>query len=127
MTSCDRIWGHLLELVSTKQTTIVITTHYIEEARQAHVVGLMRDGLLLAESAPNALIESHGMETLEEVFLKLCRDQDLPSGPISNAASIKEVDDDDITVAINEKTPLVKKNTSATSQENWSSKIKKRI
>jgi ABC-type multidrug transport system ATPase subunit len=56
-----RIWHHMMELVSTKQTTIIITTHYIEEARQANAVGLMRDGQLLAESEPNALINSYGM------------------------------------------------------------------
>ncbi len=42
MVSCSycmyRIWRHLMELVSSQQITIVITTHYIEEARQAHVV-----------------------------------------------------------------------------------------
>ena len=73
----------MMDLVHTKQTTIIITTHYIEEARQANVVrhsgnaccclhrsimlmyiiqvGLMRDGQLLAESEPNALINSYGM------------------------------------------------------------------
>ena len=35
-----RIWHHLLELVSTQQTTIIVTTHYIEEARKAHTVSL---------------------------------------------------------------------------------------
>ena len=34
----DRIWHHLLNQVSSQQTTIIITTHYIEEARQAHMV-----------------------------------------------------------------------------------------
>ena len=29
--------------------SIIITTHYIEEARDAHVVGIMRDGRLLAQ------------------------------------------------------------------------------
>lgn len=33
-----RIWEYLVELVSTTRTTIVITTHYIEEARQANWV-----------------------------------------------------------------------------------------
>jgi len=33
-----RIWHHLLNQVSSQQTTIIITTHYIEEARQAHLV-----------------------------------------------------------------------------------------
>ena len=64
------------------QTTIVITTHYIEEARQAHLVytsittvcaaaaisfwftfqvGLMRDGTLLAEAPPNSLIQAQNL------------------------------------------------------------------
>ena len=34
----SEIWKHLLYL-SEKGTSIVITTHYIEEARQAHIVG----------------------------------------------------------------------------------------
>ena len=29
--------------------SIIITTHYIEEARDAHVVGIMRGGRLLAQ------------------------------------------------------------------------------
>ena len=33
-----RIWRHLLEITSAGNTTIIITTHYIEEARQAHMV-----------------------------------------------------------------------------------------
>lgn len=74
-----KIWHHMIELASNQQTTIIITTHYIEEARQANVVGLMRDGQLLAESEPNALIASYSMTTLEDVFLHLCRRQDAQS------------------------------------------------
>ena len=33
-----RVWEHLLKIASTCSTTIFITTHYIEEARQAHTV-----------------------------------------------------------------------------------------
>ncbi len=33
-----RIWEHLKMMASSSQTTIIITTHYIEEARQAHLV-----------------------------------------------------------------------------------------
>ena len=40
------IWEHLVEISKPnsngKSTTIVITTHYIEEARQANRVGMMR-------------------------------------------------------------------------------------
>ena len=56
----------------TKRTTILITTHYIEEARQASVVGLMRNGALLAEENPSKLMEAYNLTSLEDVFLKLC-------------------------------------------------------
>jgi ABC-type multidrug transport system permease subunit len=52
--------------------TIILTTHYIEEARSADVVGFMRDGKLLAEDNPNVLLEKYLLPNLEEVFLKLC-------------------------------------------------------
>lgn len=61
-----------MTLTQTEKITVVITTHYIEEARQANVVGLMRHGRLLAEASPEDLLIEHGLETLEEVFLKLC-------------------------------------------------------
>ncbi|GIY63008.1 ABC transporter G family member 20 [Caerostris darwini] len=66
------IWKHLQKLTTTDATTIIITTHYVEEARQAHVVGLMRDGHLLAETNPEVLITQYNVLTLEDVFLKLC-------------------------------------------------------
>ena len=42
-----RIWHHLADLVSSQHTTIIITTHYIEEARQAHMVSRAGDTLPL--------------------------------------------------------------------------------
>lgn len=32
------IWDHLVEITNTRKKTVIITTHYIEETRQAHVV-----------------------------------------------------------------------------------------
>lgn len=32
------IWDHLVNITSTGKKTVIITTHYIEETRQAHVV-----------------------------------------------------------------------------------------
>ncbi|XP_025018058.1 ABC transporter G family member 20 [Tetranychus urticae] len=66
------IWQHLVTLTQAEKITVIITTHYIEEARQANVVGLMRHGHLLAENAPEELLRQYRMETLEDVFLKLC-------------------------------------------------------
>ena len=70
-----RIWDHLRHL-SAEGITTIITTHYVEEARQGTHVAMLRNGVLLAEEEPEGLIERHGAETLEEVFLALCRRQD---------------------------------------------------
>nr|XP_018910594.1 PREDICTED: ABC transporter G family member 20-like [Bemisia tabaci] len=66
------IWERLVEMAKEGKT-IIITTHYIEEARQAHTIGLMRYGKLLAEDSPNKLLEDHNTNNLEDVFLALCR------------------------------------------------------
>lgn len=34
----QNIWDYLVKLATEQKRTIIITTHYIEEARQAHVV-----------------------------------------------------------------------------------------
>ncbi|XP_072292626.1 ABC transporter G family member 20 isoform X2 [Eucyclogobius newberryi] len=71
-----KIWQHLGEIVKTAKVSVIITTHYIEEARQANVVGLMRHGHLLAEGPPEQVMKLHGTATLECTFLKLCQSSD---------------------------------------------------
>ncbi|XP_073969896.1 ABC-type transporter snustorr isoform X3 [Rhodnius prolixus] len=69
------IWNHLVQISKDGNKTVIITTHYIEEARQAHTIGLMRSGKLLAEEAPATLLTMYNCSSLEEVFLKLSRIQ----------------------------------------------------
>ncbi|XP_031785392.1 ABC transporter G family member 23 isoform X1 [Nasonia vitripennis] len=69
------IWNHLVQITKDGNKTVIITTHYIEEARQAHTIGLMRSGRLLAEESPRALLQMYNCPTLEDVFLKLSRKQ----------------------------------------------------
>ncbi|XP_063896148.1 ABC transporter G family member 20 isoform X1 [Helicoverpa armigera] len=69
------IWTHLVRITSSGDKTVIITTHYIEEARQAHCIGLMRSGRLLAEESPQALLQMYSCISLEDVFLKLSRKQ----------------------------------------------------
>ncbi|XP_065918635.1 ABC transporter G family member 20-like [Dysidea avara] len=66
-----KIWRHLVELTTTRQSTVIITTHYIEEAKMAHIVGFMRDGKLLAQSSPENLMRTYITTSLEAVFLEL--------------------------------------------------------
>uniref|UniRef100_A0A8C7KWK3 ATP-binding cassette, sub-family H, member 1 n=1 Tax=Oncorhynchus kisutch TaxID=8019 RepID=A0A8C7KWK3_ONCKI len=70
-----KIWQHLVEIVKTGKVSVVITTHYIEEARQANVVGLMRNGRMLAEGEPETLMKQNSA-TLEKAFLQLCETSD---------------------------------------------------
>ncbi|XP_055681093.1 ABC transporter G family member 23 isoform X1 [Lutzomyia longipalpis] len=69
------IWNHLVHITKAGQKTVIITTHYIEEARQAHTIGLMRSGRLLAEESPQVLLSMYQCQNLEDVFLKLSRKQ----------------------------------------------------
>lgn len=71
------IWDHLVHITKDGNKTIIITTHYIEETRQATIIGLMRGGRFLAEESPTKLLEKHNVETLEEVFLKLSKKQNM--------------------------------------------------
>ncbi|CAF1396368.1 unnamed protein product [Adineta ricciae] len=68
----EKIWTHLIEICQSSQTTIIITTHYIEEARKANRVGLMRSGRMLAEDEPLKLLNQYNQTSLENVFLHLC-------------------------------------------------------
>ncbi|XP_075228676.1 ABC-type transporter snustorr isoform X1 [Lycorma delicatula] len=86
------IWNHLVQITKDVNKTVIITTHYIEEARQAHTIGLMRSGRLLAEESPQVLLSNYGCQSLEEVFLKLSRKQGNENSPqdvnISNNISL---------------------------------------
>ncbi|XP_023271519.1 ABC transporter G family member 20-like [Seriola lalandi dorsalis] len=93
-----RIWQHLVEIVKTGKVSVIITTHYIEEARQANVVGLMRNGHLLAEGPPDAVMKQHSATTLEHAFLQLCETSDQidskrgsspQSGPLETSQSFE--------------------------------------
>uniref|UniRef100_A0A1I8JBE7 ABC transporter domain-containing protein n=2 Tax=Macrostomum lignano TaxID=282301 RepID=A0A1I8JBE7_9PLAT len=89
------IWHHLKTMVSNAQkpTSVVITTHYIEEAREGHMVALMRDGKLLAESSPESLLSFYNETSLEAVFLKLCHRDKSKVADDSSLPSLANVDD----------------------------------
>jgi ABC-2 type transport system ATP-binding protein len=53
--------------------TVIITTHYIDEADHCSRVGLLRQGRLIADNEPSTLKRETGTESLEDAFLKLAR------------------------------------------------------
>jgi ABC-2 type transport system ATP-binding protein len=52
-------------------TTILLTTHYMDEARRCGRVGMMRRGKLVAEAPPDEIMREAGVDNLEDAFLKL--------------------------------------------------------
>jgi ABC-2 type transport system ATP-binding protein len=63
-------WGYFESLVK-KGITVIITTHYMDEADHCSRVGLLRQGHLIADGRPKDLKKSMGADSLEEVFLLL--------------------------------------------------------
>ena len=51
--------------------TVIITTHYIEEAKRASTVAFMKSGAILRQSNPQKLMDEFQSTTLEEVYLNL--------------------------------------------------------
>lgn len=84
------IWKYLRRLASEENKTIIITTHYIEEAAQADQVALMRAGEILVQDSPSRIIKSNNSRTLEEAFLKICNHvQSDTESPTSNGNNHK--------------------------------------
>lgn len=55
--------------------TVLMSTHYLEEAKLANKVAFMRGGVLLAEDSPQNIIRQCKVATLENAFLFLSQKQ----------------------------------------------------
>lgn len=62
------IWQELTNL-SRQGTTILVTTHVMDEADKCHQLGMIRDGRLTAVGTPDELKQSTSSATIEEAFL----------------------------------------------------------
>ncbi|MEM2900109.1 MAG: ABC transporter ATP-binding protein [Thermoplasmata archaeon] len=66
-------WEYFRKIVSEGKT-ILITTHYMDEAFNCTRVGLMRLGRLIAEGTPEEIVSKHKARNLEDAFLKLAKE-----------------------------------------------------
>lgn len=62
------IWNELYKL-SENGTTILVTTHVMDEAEKCGQLGMLRDGRLIATGSPKQLKENTSSETIEDAFL----------------------------------------------------------
>ena len=61
----DRIWEYISRLRSEQGLTILVTTHYMDEAeRLADRVGIIDGGRIVAEGTPRELIEAMGADVV---------------------------------------------------------------
>lgn len=65
-------WDYFYQL-RQKGVTILITTHYMDEARNCDRIGFMQHGHLIAEDTPLKLLEESGKDSLEDAFLAYSR------------------------------------------------------
>ena len=68
------LWEHFGSLAASG-TTLLISSHVMDEADHCENLLLMRDGRLLAHLPPDELRRRTGRTNLEEAFLALIRDQ----------------------------------------------------
>ncbi len=61
-------WDYFAQL-NEDGVTIIVSTHHLDEAARCTRLGLMRNGVLLAQDSPSELLRQSGQDNMEEAFL----------------------------------------------------------
>src|ERR1700761_4187198 len=70
--SRNQLWTHVKHLNETENTTVFLTTHYMDEAdKVAHRIAIMDHGKIVAQGTSAELKAQTEKETLEDAFLSL--------------------------------------------------------
>lgn len=68
----NQLWTHVKHLNQTKNVTVFLTTHYMDEAdRVAHRIAIIDHGKIVAQGTPQELRQQTGKDSLEDAFLAL--------------------------------------------------------
>ena len=71
------LWGHFAVLAAAG-TTLVVSSHVMDEAERCSRLLLLRDGALLADDTPAALLQRTGATDVEGAFLRLVEAGSMP-------------------------------------------------
>jgi ABC-2 type transport system ATP-binding protein len=72
------LWGRFHEMAATG-TTLVVSSHVMDEAGRCDRLLLIREGRLIADDTPDAVRATAGTEDLDEAFLRLIRNTEVSS------------------------------------------------
>ncbi|HEX2251500.1 MAG TPA: ABC transporter ATP-binding protein [Gemmatimonadales bacterium] len=67
-----RFW-ELIYQAAAQGTSVLVTTHYLDEAEYCNRISIMVDGAIAAMGTPSAVKRELGAASLDEVFLRLTR------------------------------------------------------
>lgn len=68
-----RQFWELIYAAAARGTTVLVTTHYMDEAEYCDRLSIMVDGRIAALGTPGALKAEAGVATLDELFVRLAR------------------------------------------------------
>ncbi|MEU4619868.1 ABC transporter ATP-binding protein [Actinoplanes sp. NPDC023801] len=71
----DELWDHFRGLAADG-TTVLVSSHVMDEANRCDRLLLIREGLLIADDTPAAVKRRAGTDDLDQAFLKLIRDNE---------------------------------------------------
>jgi ABC-2 type transport system ATP-binding protein len=81
------LW-HYVQRINSEGTTILLTTHYLEEAEQlCDRIAFINEGLLAAEGTSRELASEFGAANLEDAYLKLVGRHELSRARMAEVAS----------------------------------------
>jgi ABC-2 type transport system ATP-binding protein len=66
----DKLW-QLFNEIAARGTTLIISSHSMDEARRCEDLVLIREGEIIAHSSPKELLQKTDTSSVEEAFLKL--------------------------------------------------------
>lgn len=65
-----RVFWEIIHALAGQGITILVTTHYMDEAESCNTVGFILNGDLINIASPQQLIEQEGAKNLEDIFIK---------------------------------------------------------
>ena len=81
------LW-HYVQRINAEGTTILLTTHYLEEAEQlCDRIAFINDGQIVAQGSSRELAGTYGVASLEDAYLELVGRKELSRAHIAGDAA----------------------------------------